>query len=340
MADVDVIQLERFVLKRVLGIGANYEVHAAVDSQTGAEVVLKRPWPQSISRDLHQQVDKLSARLIDVHRALGDSFPYISHLLGYTEYTRHDQYYGDALPQKYHVLVEERARGVPLVGGIRDKFLGVPIGLSQNLFTIYPLVSQPGGHSWVILEQLLDVEEALNDAGYLVLDLRPQNIFFDPRDARITVIDIGTVLERDTAEGQMQRMGLHDFFMELCKFYLSPHNPPADVRGYREPFGMGPPLGFERELARMLQNFQALTTGLLQESAIAILHNVQARTYGTVSAFRGELQRYLARVDERNGTLSDLPRLVDVWREGMEMLRDKYWQQFLFDPHADLIHYR
>ncbi|MBI3325864.1 MAG: serine/threonine protein kinase [Nitrospinae bacterium] len=336
---MDAIQLERFTLKRPLGIGANYEVHAAIDSQTGREVVLKRPWAQFLSRGQYQHVDNLSARLIEVHRALGDALPYVSHLIGYTDCTQHDAYFGDLLPQKYHVLVEERARGVPLVASARDKFIGVPIGLVQNLFTLYPLVSRADKTSPGILQQLLDVEEAFYNAGFLVLDMRPQNVFFDPKEGRITVIDIGGFLASGTGRGKNGGPDLHDAFAELCKFYLTPHSPPAHVNGYRDPFGMGPDLGFRKELDRMLQSFLGITTPPLQEAAVAILRKVKERGYGTVGEFRGDLQQVLALVSERNSTLPDVPSLVRVWREGMEMLKDKYWRKFLFDPDADLIHY-
>jgi len=336
---MEAMQLERFTLQKVLGTGANYEVHAATDTETGREVVLKRPWAQYIRNGQHQQVDRLSARLVDVHHALGHSLPYVSRLIGYTDCTRHDAYFGDSFPQAYHVLVEERARGVPLVGSPRDKFIGVPIGLAQNLFTLYPLVSRADQSPTGILQQLLDVEEVFTSAGYLVLDLRPQNVFFNPREGRITVIDIGDFLPPGETRGTNRRPDLHDVLVELCKFYLTPHRPPTHVHGYREPFGMGPDLGFTRELERMLQGFLGNTTGPLQEAAVTILQKVRGRGYETVGEFRADLQPYLALLGERNRMLPDFPSLVDVWREGMEMLKDKYWQKFLFDPDADLIHY-
>jgi serine/threonine protein kinase len=40
---MDPIDLERYSLGGPLGIGANYEVYAAVDRETGKDVVLKRP---------------------------------------------------------------------------------------------------------------------------------------------------------------------------------------------------------------------------------------------------------------------------------------------------------
>ena len=77
---MDAIDLERFSLGGPLGIGANYEVYAAVDRETGKEVVLKRPWAQTIRVGQSRHVDEQSARVIETsgarwgcttHRAFG-----------------------------------------------------------------------------------------------------------------------------------------------------------------------------------------------------------------------------------------------------------------------------
>jgi hypothetical protein len=31
--------------------------------------------------------------------------------------------------------------------------------------------------------------------------------------------------------------------------------------------------------------------------------------------------------------------MVGVWHQGMELLREKYWQKFRFDPDSDLVDY-
>jgi hypothetical protein len=51
------------------------------------------------------------------------------------------------------------------------------------------------------------------------------------------------------------------------------------------------------------------------------------------------VQEYFRLVEARNARLSDFSGLVEVWRQGMALLRHKYWQRFLFDPVADLITY-
>ncbi len=336
---VDAIDPERFSLGGLLGLGANYEVYAAIDRETGKDVVLKRPWAQMIRGGQSRHVDELSARLIEVHQLLGNAAPRIAPLVGYSERVRHDGFFGDALPQEYSVVVEERARGVPLVADIKDKFRGVPIGLGQNLFALYPLVQGAFESPATVLEQLLDVEEAFTRVDCLIMDLRPQNAFFDPKQGTITVIDIGMCVDLRTASGPRPAPDIHDCLAELCKFYLAPQSPPTQSNGYREPFGMGPPLGFAKELDRMIQACSDLATGALQDIAIGILQRVKRRDYGAVAPFRRDLQQYFTLIDARNRTLQEFPNLVEVWRQGLELLREKYWQKFRFDPDADLAQY-
>jgi hypothetical protein len=333
------IDLERFRLRGLLGHGANYEVYAAIDQETGKDVVLKRPWAQCLRGGQYRSVDEQSARLIEMHRLLGEGAPHIARLIGYAGRTRHGSYFGDGMPQEYHVLVEARACGVPLVADIKEKFRGIPIGLGQNLFALYPLVSTSIDRAGAIFEQLLDVEEAFARVNHLILDLRPQNVYFDPKRGEITVIDVGMFVDMQAVGGTQTAPDVHDCLAELCKYYLAPHDPPAQIKGYREPFGMGPALGFPKELDRMIQGCASLANGPLHDIAVSILQRIKGRDYGSIALFRRDLQQYFAVLDERNRGLQDLPNLVGVWREGMEMLKDTYWRKFLFDPEADLARY-
>jgi hypothetical protein len=333
------LDLERFSLRGLLGNGATYEVYEAIDRETGQDVVLKRPWAQSLRGNQHRSIDEQSARSIEVQRLLSGVAPHISRLIGYAGRSRHDSYFGDSLPQEYYVLVEERARGVPLVADVKDKFRGVPIGLGQNLFALYPLISEAADGAGSIFEQLLDVEEAFARVNYLILDLRPQNVYFDPRRAETTLIDLGTLVDTQDVSGSRPAPDVHDCLAELCKYYLAPHSPPAQLKNYREPFGMGPALGFTKELDRMIQSCTGLATGPLRDVVVGMLQRLKQRDYGSVASFRRDLQQYLAVRDERNRSLQDFPSLVDVWRDGMGMLRDKYWRKYLFNPEADLARY-
>ena len=334
-----VIDLEGYSLGGLLGIGANYEVYAAVDRETGKDVVLKRPWAQTIRVGQSGHVDEQSARVIELHRRFAGVVPHIAPLVGYTERVSHDRYFGDALPQEYHVLVEERARGLPLVADIKDKFRGVPIGLGQNLFALHPLVQGAFEGRPSIFEQILEVEEASTRMDYLIMDLRPQNIFFDPKRGEITVIDIGTSVDLRTAPGPRPAPDMHDCLAELCKFYLEPQTPPTHPKGYRDPYGMGPALGFARELDRMIQACAGIANGPLRDLVVDMLQRLKRRDYGGITPFHRDVQKYFALVDERNRNLQDFPDLIGVWHQGMELLREQYWRKFRFDPDADLALY-
>jgi hypothetical protein len=126
---------------------------------------------------------------------------------------------------------------------------------------------------------------------------------------------------------------------ELCKFYLEPQIPPTHSRGYRDPYGMGPALGFARELDRMIQACDGVANGSLRDLAVDMLQRLKRRDYGGVIPFRRDLQQYFALVDERNRNLQDFPDLIAVWHQGMELLREQYWRKFRFDPDADLTPY-
>jgi hypothetical protein len=336
---MEAIELERFGLIGSLGLGANYEVYAATDSETGLDVVLKRPWLQTIRGGQSRHVDEQSERLIELHQALDGTVPYISQMVGYTERVGHRGYFGDDLQQAYYVLVEERAQGLPLVADIKDKFRGVPIGLGQNLFALYPLVQGSRGGTASIFAQLLDVEEAFNRVDRLIMDLRPQNVFFDPRQGAITVIDIGMWVDQRATSGRQPTSDIHDCLAELCKFYLQPQSPPMQAKGYHDPFGMGPPLGFTKELERMIQAGAGLPSAPLRDITMSLLQRLQRRDYGAVEPFRHDLLQYFTLLHERNQNLPDFPEMVGVWHQGMELLREKYWRKFHFDPDSDLAEY-
>jgi hypothetical protein len=69
------IDLERFKLTGPLGLGANYEVYAGTDRETGKDVVLKRPWVQTIRGGQSWHVDEQSARVIELHQLLDHTVP-------------------------------------------------------------------------------------------------------------------------------------------------------------------------------------------------------------------------------------------------------------------------
>ena len=339
------VQLERFSLDGFLGSGSDYEVHAATDLETGEAVVLKRPNPDYLARQLHGGVDALSQRLVEVHAAVGDSVPGISRLVGYVERGSHDGYFGDSLKQQYWVLVYQRARGIPLAADIRDKFKGVPTGLPQGLFAVHSLFHHPARGPFHVHRQLMEVEGTLLEAGYLLLDTRPQNVYYEPLTGGISVIDVGAMPAKGSASQGVVSIGkgdkdFHDFFAEVFRFYADPGAPPTDVAGYREPLGMRNVPQFDLQVRGMIRDFSQASDAGVRDAAVGMLEKVLERSYSSLDAFGRDLDAYLAAVEDRNRAMEDLPARLEVWREGLALLSQDYWRKFLFDPETDLASYK
>ena len=332
------VSLGRYIDAGKLDSGADYEVRAAVDRETGQQVVLKRPVPQMVSRQMHGGTEARTDRTLQVYREVGYSIPGMVPILGYTDRAVHDGYFGESLGQEYRITVEERAAGIPLfIGDSKARITRVPVGAAQNLFALFALVRPDCHPAFPIHRQLLDVEERFNDAGYLLLDLRPQNIFFQPSTGQITVIDYGGLETKDSEPGSPRKkfQDIHDFFLEMLKFYTSPEKPPAEADGYRDPYGLRPVVRFEEELDKMAQNFGA-TEGPIRDGALSMIRKVHDRSYASIDHFRGDLVAYLEAVAECN---SELPKEAPerlAWYEALDWLRGEYWRRYLFDPDTDL----
>jgi hypothetical protein len=191
----------------------------------------------------------------------------------------------------------------------------------------------------------MDLEEAFYSTGHLLLDMRPQNVYFDPGEGKITVIDIGTMPTRGPAAQGRASMGdrpgdIHDFFAEMFKFYATPDSPPSDVRGYGEAAGMRSVPDFDQQLDMIIHSYLGVQDTEIKEVALDTLQKVRTRDYTSFEDFRRDFNHYLAVLDERNKKLPYLDDLVGVWGEAMQMMSADYWRKFLFDPDSDLVHYR
>ena len=72
---MDIVALDRFELIGALGSGADYEVRAATDLDTGMAVVLKRPSPQAVSRQMHGPIEERTTRILEAYEAAGQHSP-------------------------------------------------------------------------------------------------------------------------------------------------------------------------------------------------------------------------------------------------------------------------
>ena len=331
------IELNRFELTGLLGTGADYEVRSATDLETQEPVVVKRPVPQSIRNQMHGGVENRTDRTIQAYESVGPLTSLLSPMVGYTERANHDEFFGDSFGQEYRIIVFERAKGFPLVGDVRARILRVPIGLGQNLFALHPLGHPEEEPAFTVHQQLLDVEEAFQRAGYLLLDLSPQNIFYQPAADRITVIDSGALIvegEQPVSRSQVHR-DMHDFFLELLKFYTSPQLPPGESNGYRDPNGLRPAISFDQELEEIESSFER-SEGPTKTAAVQMISQVRERSYSNFDNFRRDLTEYLEEVRIRNRSLPNLAQCRQSWKEALELLRGDHWARYLFEHEFDL----
>ena len=333
------IDLERYELTGRLGAGADYEVRAAVDRETGRQVAIKRPVPQAISRNQHYAIEARTERTLQAYEEVGNSTTLIAQILGYTERAVHDGFFGDELGQEYQVMVEERARGIPLLGDMMSKFKGVPIGAGQNLFALFPLVLPSSVPAHSVHDQLMDLEEVYFKAGYVLLDLRPQNIFYQPGNGQMVVIDTGALarLDGDAPRGRPP-LDVNDACLEILKFYTTPLEPPADSSGYREPRGIRPIVNIGQELDEMARDLAECAPSVA-EAGTLMLDKIRERSYTDYTQFRGDLTAYLDQIKQRNTAMANATKAGQSWLEAALWLREDYWRGFLFDPDLELAGY-
>ena len=334
---MDIVALDRFELIGALGSGADYEVRAATDLETGLAVVLKRPSPQVVRRQMHGPIEERTTRILEAYEAAGQHCPAVPRVIGVTEVENHDGYFGENLGQEYRVRVEERATGIPLVGDPRSRILRVPIGLGQNLFALHPLAAPPGVGDWPIQTQLLAAQEVFAGAGYALLDLGPHNVFYAPGSGQATLIDAGALVGHGVDRTQANRgpQDVHDFYIEMLKFYIAPSEPPADAAGYFDPYNQRPIITLEQECDELGRAFAGVG-GNLAAAATACIDRVRNRDYGSVGEFGRDLQDCLRLITIRNDDLPDRDVALDAWRTALNRLREDHWTRYQFDADADL----
>jgi len=235
-------------------------------------------------------------------------------------------------------MVEERARGIPLlVGDPRARITGIPVGAGQNLFALFPLVQPAGMQTFPVHRQLLDLEEMFVRAGYILLDLRPQNIFYQPSSGQVTIIDCGalTSIDSEPVPRGKRAPDIHDFYLEMLKFYTTPQLPPTQASGYHDPYGQRPVVVFDYELQQMAERFESCPD-LAQNQALHLIEQVRSRSYTDPADFRRDLEAYLDQVIERNSVLPNLPESRAAWGEALGWLRGEHWQRYLFEPETEL----
>ena len=334
---METVTLDRFELAGPLGSGADYDVRAAVDRETGDPVVLKRPSPQAVRRQMHGPIEERTARALEAYERAGQHCVSVPRVIGVTEVAIHDEYFSEDLGQPYSVRVEERAAGIPLVGDPRSRILRVPIGLGQNLFALHPLALPDGVGDWPVQLQLLEAQEIYANAGYALLDLGPHNVFYSPGTGRIALVDASALVGHGVERSQANRgpQDVHDFYVEMVKFYLAPELPPIDAAGYFGPYNQRPVISIEDECDSLISAF-ASSGDALRDAAAACLGKIRQRAYTSISDFASDLRECLRLITIRNDQVDDRQAALEAWRVALNRLSEDHWTRYRFDANSEL----
>ena len=333
------VDLQRYRITGRLGAGADYEVRSAIDLESGAEVALKRPVPQAVSRRQHAAIEARTARLLQAYDRAGHAGGLLAPLLGYTDTAIHNAFFGDDLPEPYTVLIQARAPGIPLLGDLMSRITGVPVAAGQNLFAMFPLIQPTGAKPFPVHNQLLELEQAYLDAGYILMDLRPQNVFYQPGAARIQVIDSGALAGVDDPPPRGRPpLDVNDACLELLKFYATPDPPPQDAAGYREARGLRPVVNIPQELDEMRRAITAANPEIAARGA-TMLDQIASRAYTDYRQFAADLNPWLEAIAARNQAAPNHPTAQAAWQEALQWLRADHWTRYQFNPQTDLAPY-
>ena len=338
--EIEASGLSRFRLGDPVGEGADCQVFAATDLEDDAQVVIKRPHPTLIARGQQGDVERRLCRSISLQQGLGRASSQMAAAVAYTTVEPGLDYFGDTHHRPYLVVVEERATGLPLVGSATDGIRRMPIGLPQQLFALHPIRRHPDRPRFSVVMDIMEVGEAVLDKGLVLLDARPQNVFFDPKNATITLIDTGGLTEAREATRRHPALDAHDFYTELFKWYMPPGDPPSDTDGYAAPHDMDSVPRFEQDLAAFKRAYDSIPTRPIGELGAAIVERVRERGYSRPADFRADFERLVALYDERYESLANDRAIASVWTQADRLLDLPYWRKFLFDSAADMTLYR
>ena len=320
--------LRRFSLGAVLGEGADSQAFLAADSlgEVG-EAVVKRAHPSLVKRGLHGDVERRMAAQARFRREFApESLP---RLLALTRADGFAWHFGDDLGSPYMALAEERARGVPLIGGAADEALGRPVGLPMSLFALHRPPSRARAASPAL--DALGVIEFCAERGLLALDLGPRNVFYAPADGRTTVIDLGNLAEPRAPTRRREALDVNDVLLEFFAHYSTPNDAPRTAAGHLDVREVRLSGGIARRAQTLADEFLSRAGPMRADAARRILDRIARRAYEDPAEFRADFLAYTQASDAESSW--DAAQ-TQARREALGWLRAPYWGKFAFNAGA------
>lgn len=330
---------DRYELGHLMGEGADLQVFWSRDSITGDEVVLKRPHPTLVSRDQHGDVEARTRNLAALIRGANGNLPHLACLLVVSDAARHRSLFGDDLGHDYTVTVQSRARGVPLLGSVVDGLKNNPVGLPMNLFCLHPLRTHSTRGDRAIILDILETAETFHRMGYVLMDLRPQNVFYSPGSGGITLIDVGDFREPREATTRHPTFDMHDMFLDLFRWYVPAADPPVQFESWVGVVDHPVTPRFERAVDDTKRLFTAAEPTEDRAMAARMLDRVRARGYPNVSSFSNDVGDLLRTRQKRLASSADLELRRGLWDRAAAAMHDGYWEKFLFDGGTEMSSY-
>ena len=330
MNELDLNNLE---IHNVIGTGADYEVRLAGPIGDTPNMVMKRPNPHSILKNLHASTETRTHKMIQFHKEIGNDITGITHILGYFQNTpQNNHLYTDELDHDYTVVCQERASGIPLNADVRARILKVPTGLGQTLFALFPLgLDEP----FDIPCKLMDIQNDLYQHGYLLFDLNPQNVFYSPDTGNLNMIDTADLHKLD-AENDIKTSNKtkEDYFLELIRYYVAAEEIPTEESAYFSPRGDKPYINKESEINLLKSQFEQLTTSD-SHTMLDIIKKIQSEYYQSVSDFNQDMMEYFSVAKGRLQLAREKPETLASWHSAKEYLHHSHWSKYDFNPNYD-----
>ena len=300
------------------------------DTESSGPVVVKRPHPSLVSRGLHRDVEARTLLQAEL-RARIEGVSGLVRLHALTEPDSFGWYFGDDPGHLYSVQVEERARGIPLLGGVSDIVRGHPVGLPLNLFVLYPAKAYVSRGYENPVFTVLGIIERVYEMGYLAQDLGPQNVFYSPSSGTSRVIDLGTLREPSQATRRRPPFDLNDVLFDIFRLYSTQETPPTDATQFTQTKESRLSGTVERKAEALSREFAVADAGRA-EAAMKILSTIGERGYDSSTRFRADFRNYLAAAEATDGYGGG----EEAWRKAVWGLRSPYWKKYLFDADREL----
>jgi hypothetical protein len=171
------------------------------------------------------------------------------------------------------------------------------------------------------------------------MDMRPQNVFYAPKTGEVSIIDIGDFCAPREATQRHPPLDIHDMLLDLVRWHLPANDPPLEIDSwtrYAEPLRSPQFEGAVDDTRRLFSNEDLTDDRAL---AMRILDRIKARGYSGVSEFKTDAQEFFELRRQRITSSPALPAQMELWKQGVAMMRDDYWSKFLFSGGLDLSTY-